>query len=147
MQSKKPADSEVTAYQMVMPSHLNGGWCLFGGQLMSWIDLAAGAAACRHSGGQILTAACEVRFLSPARTGDLLKLAAKLSFAGESSMEVLVRVSRGPDTVALARVTLVAVDNDGRPRPTPSLLPCTEGEKRDYAFAQRRYLKRKQAKS
>ena len=109
MQSKKPADSEVTAYQMVMPSHLNGGWCLFGGQLMSWIDLAAGAAAC--------------------------------------SMEVLVRVSRGPDTVALARVTLVAVDNDGRPRPTPSLLPCTEGEKRDYAFAQRRYLKRKQAKS
>lgn len=144
MQAKPVSASEAVIDQMVMPGHLNGGDCLFGGQLMAWMDLAAGAAAHRHSEGPVLTAGCEIRFLAPAFSGDLLKITARVSFAGSSSMEVLVRAGRGPDTIALGRLTLVAVDAGRDPRPVPSLLPQTEGEKRDYLLAQRRYLKRKQ---
>lgn len=143
MEPKPASVSESAMDQMVMPGHLNGGGCLFGGQLMAWMDLAAGAAAHRHSEGPVLTAGCEIRFLAPAHAGDLLRITARVAFGGQSSMEVLVRAGRGADTIALGRLTLVAVDVQGRPRPVPPLCPQTEGEKRDYLLAQRRYLRRK----
>lgn len=103
-----------------------------GGVVMKLVDDVAGIVAQRHSGGMAVTASMdEMAFLHPVRVGDLVHAEAQVNWAGKTSMEVGVRVLAEPWNragvepvrVATAYLVFVAVDEEGRPRPIPAVLP------------------------
>src|SRR5262249_23701855 len=106
---------------------------------------AAGVAAIRHSQGPCVTASIDrVDFLEPIRLGDIVVVRAQVNFVARTSMEVGVRVdcedTQGGASryTAKAYLTFVAVDDRGRPRPVPPLLPETDEERRRFSDAERR---------
>ncbi|EHR60898.1 acyl-CoA thioesterase [Saccharomonospora cyanea] len=127
---KTPADSQVTLAHIMSEHDTNLYGTIHGGVVMKLIDDAAAAAAARHADGPAVTVSVDrMTFLAPVRAGDLLSVHAELERAGRTSMTTVVRVTSerwntsGPVTeVATARLTFVAIDADGRPRPVPALV-------------------------
>ena len=85
----------------------------------------------------------EMAFLEPVRVGDLVHVKAQVNWTGRSSMEVGVRVlaerwneSTPATQVGTAYLVFAAVDEEGKPRPVPPVLPETERDKRRYQEAQ-----------
>lgn len=116
-----------------------------GGVVMKLVDDVAGVVAQRHSGGAAVTASMdEMAFLEPVRVGDLVHAEGQVNWAGRTSMEVGVRVMAEPWNqagvppvrVATAYLVFVAVDDVGRPRPVPPVLPETAEDRRRFAEAQ-----------
>jgi acyl-CoA hydrolase len=89
-------------------------------------------------------------FRHPIRKGELVILKAKLSWVGNTSMEVIIRayaekVATGNVILANeAYFTFVAVDTNGHPKKVPPLLPQTEEEKTDFVAAEERRRQRLQ---
>ena len=144
-EGRPPAFSRVEMTELVMPGQTNAPGILFGGVALAWMDVAAGVAAIRHSQGPCVTASIDrVDFLEPIRLGDIVVVRAQVNFVARTSMEVGVRVdcedTRGGASryTAKAYLTFVAVDERGRPRPAPPLLPETDEERRRFADAERR---------
>lgn len=142
---RTPRASRVETAQLVLPGLTNVHGTIFGGILMQWIDIAAGIAAARHSGGPVVTASMDrLHFLDPVQLGEVVILQAQVNFAARTSMEVGVRVMCENQKTFTKRqttrayLTFVAVDENGRPRPVPALHPETAVERRRYAEAQRR---------
>jgi acyl-CoA hydrolase len=116
-----------------------------GGVVMKLVDDVAGVVASRHSSGAAVTASMdEMDFVSPVRVGDLVYAEAQVNWTGRSSMEVGVRVLAEPWNeagvepvrVATAYLVFVAVDDEGRPRPVPPVLPETAEHRRRFAEAE-----------
>ncbi len=126
---KAPADSRVVLAHIMSEHDTNLYGTIHGGVVMKLIDDAAAAAAGRHADGPAVTVSVDrMTFHAPVRAGDLLSAHAELARAGRTSMTVGVRVTAerwnaaGPVAeVATARLTFVAIDADGRPRPVPAL--------------------------
>jgi len=141
---RPPSASRLTLSQIMDQHHTNLLGTVHGGQILSLIDSVAGVVAARHSDGPAVTAAIdETAFLRPVRVGDVVHVDARITWAGRSSMEVAVKVTADrwdravPATdVATAHLVMVAVDEDGRPRPVPPLLPETDDDWRRYREAQ-----------
>lgn len=119
-----------------------------GGVMMKLVDDVAGLVATRHSGGPAVTAFVdEMAFLNPVHVGDLLHTHAQVNWTGNTSMEIGVRVEAerwdqaGAEAahVASAYLVFVAIDNDGKPRPTyPLVLETHEDERRNHEAGIRR---------
>lgn len=116
---------------------------------MAWIDLAAAICAQRHSRKVCVTASMDdLHFLAPVRAGDIVILKASVNCTHKTSMEVGVKVeSENPLTgerkhTASAYLTFVAVDEEGKPVPVPSVLPETDDEKRRFKKADERRRER-----
>lgn len=141
---KTAAESMIEHVYQVRPEHLNAAERLFGGQLMEWIDEIAGLVGMRHSNGNIITASVDnLRFIRGAYQNDLIVLAARVTYVGDTSMEVRVDTYvedfqgvRKP--INRAYLTLVAVDAQGTPRPVPPIVLETEGERAEWEAAQKR---------
>ncbi len=141
---KKITDSMIEHIHQVRPEYLNAAGRLFGGKLMEWIDEIAGLVGMRHSGGNITTASVDnLRFIRGAFQNDLVVLIAKVTYVGNTSMEVRVDTyvedsdgTRKP--INRAYLTLVAVDEHGAPRQVPSILLETESEKAEWKAAEKR---------
>lgn len=140
-----PRASRVETVQIVLPGLTNTHGTIFGGILMQWIDIAAGVAAGRHSGGAVVTASMDrLHFMTPVNLGEIVTLQAQVNFAAKTSMEVGVRVlaegrpGATPRQATRAYLTFVAIDDAGRPRPVPPLRPETAEEKRRFKDAARR---------
>lgn len=150
---KLPRDTEVTMTELILPNDTNLLGNLLGGTLMHWIDIAGAMAASRHANKVVATVALDsLDFRHPVRMGELLTLKAKLTWAGKTSMEIMVtayaeNIKSGSIIVTnKAYLTFVALDDDGRPTPVPPLLVETEEEKCEYVNAEKRRsdrLKRK----
>lgn len=143
--SKSVSSSQVVMTQLVLPSHTNSLDTVFGGTVMSWIDISAAIAAQRHSNKSVVTASIDqLSFIAPIKKGWVVNLRASVNFASRTSMEVGVRVeAENPLTselfhTASAYLTFVAVDADGRPSPIPALELESETEKRRFAAALKR---------
>ena len=140
--------------QLVLPSHTNALDTVFGGTVMSWIDIAGAICAQRHSQKEVVTASIdELHFLAPIYKGWVVNLKASLNYVSRSSMEVGVRVqSENPKTgesfhTASAYLTFVALGSDGKPTTVPPLMLETDEQKRRYHEAELRRadrLKRKE---
>ena len=109
---------------MPMPRDTNVYGTIFGGVILSWIDQAGFVEARRHAKCRWVTASIErVDFRSPVNVGDLVRLLTRPRRTGTSSLEVEVKVEaeRWEDgetaEVTTARLTMVAVDEHGRPFP------------------------------
>ena len=104
---------------------------------MRLCDEAAGIAAIRHCGLRSVTAAVDrMTFLTPIYIAELVTCRAQVNAAWKTSMEVGVKVeAENPQSgeirhASTAYLTMVAVDEEGRPKPVPALLPETEDEVR-----------------
>jgi acyl-CoA hydrolase len=129
---------------MVMPHMSNLLGDLFGGNLMAMVDQAAAIAAIRHAGGRAVTASIHrVDFRERIPVGALVTCRATVDFVGNSSMDITVEVtSENPSTgetrnTHTAHVVFVSIDEYGRPRRVPRLIPETDEEHQRYADAER----------
>nr|WP_244421751.1 acyl-CoA thioesterase [Azorhizobium caulinodans] len=111
---------------IAMPADTNPAGDIFGGWLMSQMDLAAGNVAARRSRGRAATIAVEaITFHSPVYVGDEVSLFATLLSVGRTSMRIEVeawrRAREGEEThkVTEAIFTFVAIDADRKARPVP----------------------------
>ncbi|MDE2402841.1 MAG: acyl-CoA thioesterase [Burkholderiales bacterium] len=118
---------ELVMRVMPMPRDSNGNGDIFGGWIMSQVDLAASVIPARLTKGRIATVAVnEFVFRSAVSVGDLCSLYARVDRIGTTSitMHIEVWAERRPSDPLLvkvteAKVTYVAIDNEGRPRPIP----------------------------
>lgn len=131
--------------EIVLPSHANALGTIFGGRIMSWIDIAGAIAAGRHARRVVVTASIDaLHFVAPVKVGHVVHIRASVNYAGRTSMEVGVRVdSENPITgtmthTATAYLTFVALDDNGRPSGVPPILAETPEEKRRFESAKTR---------
>jgi acyl-CoA thioesterase YciA len=117
---------EAVIRTIAMAADTNPAGDIFGGWLMSQMDLAAGNAAARRARGRCATVAVEgMAFHSPVHVGDEVSVYADLTVVGRTSMKFKVeawRRSRDGDVevkVTEAVFIFVALDSSGRPRPIP----------------------------
>jgi len=112
---------------MPMPADANQNGDIFGGWIMSQVDIAGGAVASRLARGRVATVAVkEFVFKEPVQIGDLLSFYVDLERIGSTSITLTVEVyaERRPSDpkvvkVTEATLTYVAIDGAGRPRPVP----------------------------
>ncbi len=142
---KSPEESAVIMTEIVLPSDTNALGTIFGGKVMSWIDIAGAISATRHARRAVVTASIDaLHFLAPIRLGHFVHIRATVNYVSRSSMEVGVRVdSENPITgefthTATAYTTFVALDDHGRPTPVPQLNPKSPNDKRRFLAAQKR---------
>lgn len=143
-EEKLVADSLTEHTQIVMASHINGAKRLFGGQLVEWIDVVAGVVGRRHSGHDVITAAIDnLQFKSGAYLNDILVLIGKITYVGNSSMEVRVDTyveakdgKRRP--INRAYLVLVALDENDVPVRVPRLKLVNEMERAEWEGAKKR---------
>lgn len=148
------SESRAQQVHIIMPMDVNSSYTLFGGILMQWIDVVAGVVARRHSGCQVRTASVDkLDFLAPAYTDDIVTLDGRIVFAGRTSMIICVetfveRPSLGGKRFRanVAYLTMVAVDETGKPTPVPQLTAETEADEADLELGRQRRALRDTAK-
>lgn len=109
---------------LAMPADTNPSGDIFGGWVLAQMDLAAGIMAAKRSEGRVATVALDgMSFHAPVFVGDVVSCYAKVTRIGRTSMTVEVEtyVERGrigaDFKVTEGRFTMVAIDDEGRPRP------------------------------
>ena len=142
---KSPKDSIIHMRELVMPSHINPQGTIFGGTVMSWIDIAAAMCAAKHCNRTVVTVHVdEISFLSPIKMGYHVLIQATMHYVGRTSMIIGVNVqSENPytsdiKTTTQAYLTFVALDDDGKPTEVPALLLETEEEKQLFENTKKR---------
>jgi acyl-CoA hydrolase len=146
MIAKKVSDSKTTMTQMVMPNDTNPLGNLMGGNLLCWMDIAAGICAGKHSGSFVVTASVDhVSFQRPIHMGAVVTMVASVTRSFNSSMEIYVEVFstdiKGGNTKRCnqAYYTFVALDDDRKkPVPVPPVNPLTIEEEKRYEDALKR---------
>lgn len=143
MDPRPVSKSVVIMTEMVLPTHTNSLDSVFGGVVMSWIDIAGAIAAQRHCQMPVVTASIDdLHFVQPVFKGWIVNLKAAVNFAGRTSMEVGVRIdAENPIEnkmfhTASAYLTFVALGPDGRPMEVPGIIAETDEEKRRYKAAE-----------
>ncbi len=134
---------------LLMPGDLNANNTAFGGRLMEIADRVAGTVAMRHSHSACVTLLVDsMKFLKPAKQGDLLIFKASLNRAWNTSMEIGVKIlaenikTNIPKHIVSAYFTFVAINDNQRPRRIRPVVPETAEEKRRYQEADRRRQQR-----
>ena len=142
---KTVSASEVVMTQLVLPSHTNALDTIFGGVIMSWIDICGAIAAQRHSQKSVVTASIdELNFVAPVKKGWVVNLKARVNFVSNTSLEVGVRVdAENPMTgemfhTATAYLTFVAIGSNGKPSAMPALVLKNADDERRFAEGKKR---------
>ena len=121
-------EGNLTLRTIAMPSDVNVNGDIFGGWVLSQMDIAAGILSRERSRGRSATIAVDaMKFIRPVSVGDVLCVYTQLKRVGRTSMAIDVEawVNRGVigarEKVTEAIFTFVAIDENGRPRPVPDL--------------------------
>ena len=106
------------------PTDINANGHIFGGWVLSQMDIAAGIVASQHAHGRVATVAIEaMEFIAPIHIRDLISVFAKVERVGRTSMGVKIEVvahrDLGKTTIKVTEglFTFVALDENNRPRP------------------------------
>jgi acyl-CoA hydrolase len=163
IQNKKPGktvrESEAETTLVMLPSDANPLGNVFGGIILKHVDLIAGLVAKRHAGhANIVTASMDsMTFSKPVYIGNALILKARINYVKRSSMEVEVNIEAEDLNksqkvlTGTAYVTLVALDENGKPTEVPKLIlqnneeeeRFLEGENRMQIRLKNREIKKK----
>jgi len=144
--SKRVSESAIhDQTSIVFPNDLNSLGTLFGGRVLEQADRVAAVVAHRHAGRVCVTLGVDsVRFLAPARHGDVLVFQAAVNCAWKTSLEVGVKVWV-EDFATLQRrhifsayFTFVAVDEQLKPIVVGPVIPETPDEHRRFGRANER---------
>ena len=113
-----------------MPADTNANGDIFGGWLMSQMDMGAGLVAARRARGRVATVAMDgMQFHFPVSVGDEVSVYCQVTKTGRSSITVATeawrrhRIEDEAIKVTEAVFTFVAIDDSGRPRPIQQELP------------------------
>ena len=142
---KPPRASWVEMTEIVLPQHTNALGTVFGGVVMSWVDIAAATCALRHTGRSVVTASIDaMHFLAPIKLGWIVTLKASVNYTHNTSCEIGVRITaENPLTgeknhTASAYLTFVALDSNGKPTPFRPLVLETDEERQRFEAAKTR---------
>ena len=113
---------------VAMPADTNTNGDIFGGWLLSQMDVAGGILASKIAKGRVATVAIEgMKFLLPVKVGDTVTCYGKLEKAGNTSISILLRVTteswKNSDLkeVTNGKFIYVAIDSAGKPRQLPEI--------------------------
>jgi acyl-CoA hydrolase len=151
MNPKTCNESRVVRTGRIFPNDVNNHNTLFGGRLMSDMDMIASISAVRHARKEVVTASTDsVDFLSPITQQASVCIESFITWTGTSSMEVFVKViaenlmTGNRKIAATAFLTFVALDEDGKPTKVPEIIPETKEEKKLFETGKDRAEKRKE---
>jgi acyl-CoA thioesterase YciA len=106
------------------PGDINANGHIFGGWVLSQMDIAAGIVASRRAGGSVATIAIErMEFITPIHLRDVISVFAEVERVGRTSMAIRIEViatrDRGATDIKVTEglFTFVALDEQHRPRP------------------------------
>jgi acyl-CoA thioesterase YciA len=124
--SDKP-QGELTTRTMAMPADSNPAGDIFGGWVLSHMDIAAGICASERAQCRTVTVALDgMHFIRPVKVGDILCVYTEIERIGNTSIDIQVEAwvqrdrSRNTVKVTRANFKFVALGVDGRPRPLPT---------------------------
>jgi acyl-CoA hydrolase len=150
MDAKTCKESRVVRTGRIFPNDVNNHNTLFGGKLMSDMDMIASISVQRHSRRECVTASTDsVDFLSPITPKDSVCFESFVTWTGNSSMEVFVKIiaedlkTGARKIAATAFLTFVALDDQGRPTKVPKVIPETEEERKLFETGDARAASRK----
>lgn len=135
-----PADqAELTMSVLMTPDTANFSGNVHGGVILKLLDQVAYACASRFSGGYVVTLSVDqVLFKEPIFVGELVQFLSMVNYVGTTSMEIGIRVEAQNIQKRTVRhtnscyFTMVAVDEDGKPRPVPTLTVDTPLKKKRF---------------
>ncbi len=109
------------------PGDINANGHIFGGWVLSQMDIAAGIVASHRAQGPVATVAIEaMEFIAPILLHDIISVYARIERTGRTSMglriEVIATRNRGSQEVKVteALFTFVSLDEENRPKPLPA---------------------------
>lgn len=147
-------ESRATVVRLMMPPDANPHGNVHGGVIMKVVDEVAGIVAHRHARRNVVTARLDrMDFLEPVFVGNALTLDAQLAFTGRTSMEIMVDIrAENLDTgevvhTGTAWLTMIALNERGRPSAVPAAHPETPQEKALHDLARERYEARRKEKA
>ena len=119
--SEMPRDPIIRT--VPQPADMNGNGDIFGGWVLSQMDIAGGTLAARVAKGRVATVAITaMTFVQPIKVGDLVSIYGEVSKIGRSSitidLETMVQRRLDPTPIQVTHGTFVfvAIDDDGKPR-------------------------------
>lgn len=122
MPDQKEPDGELTLRTVAMPADTNPAGDIFGGWVLSQMDIAGGIAASERTNSRVVTVAIEaMTFIAPVKIGDVLCVYTTIEKIGTTSitvyMEAWARRNRATDRVKVTDGTFVyvALDASGKP--------------------------------
>ncbi len=117
---------ELTLRTLAMPTDANPAGDIFGGWVMSQMDLASGIRAAERARGRVVTAAVkEMAFQLPVKVGDTLNVYTQVTRVGRSSITLQVEAwaqrarHRVLEKVTAGTFIMVALDESGQPTAVP----------------------------
>ncbi|MBQ0745807.1 MAG: acyl-CoA thioesterase [Marinobacter sp.] len=135
----------LTMTVLMTPDKANFSGNVHGGTLLKYLDEVAYACASRYAGNYVVTLSVDqVTFRQPVHVGELVTFLASVNYAGNTSMEVGIKVVTENINERLVRhtnscfFTMVAVDETGATVKVPKLEPRTPDEIRRFANGQQR---------
>lgn len=146
---KTIAETYTEQVHIVHKEDINGKDVLYGGVLLSWIDMTSVIVGRRYTGMNVTTAAIDnLQFLAPAHVNDMIVLCGSVTYAGNTSFEVRVdtyieTLNGDRRMINKAYIVLVALDDNGAPQRVPELTPETDEEKEEYFKGEKRRELRK----
>ena len=149
MNNKRIKDSITEQVHILSQGNLNGYRRIFGGKLMSWMDVVAAVVARRHSERNVTTAVVDMlEFKAPAYANDTICIIGKITYVGNTSMEVKVDVyveelTHERRLINTAYFVMVALDENEKPTKVPGIILETEEEIQEYEKAKLRKERRK----
>jgi acyl-CoA thioesterase YciA len=119
-------NGELTLRTLAMPADVNVNGDIFGGWVLSQMDIASGILAGARAKGRVATVALDaMKFIRPVKVGDVLCIYGRIERVGRTSMGIAIeawvlrnRIDQR-EKVTEAMFTYVAIDENGRPRPVP----------------------------
>lgn len=135
MKKKTVSESATILSEVMMPQHANHYGGVHGGTILKLVDEAAFVTATKHARKNVVVASMDhIEFRHPVNVGDLLILSASIYHVGSTSMDVEVEIQaekikegRRVD-IGSAYLTMVALDERGRPTRVPGLVLKTKEE-------------------
>lgn len=126
MQFNKRFLNKLVLQTIAMPCHTNPNGDIFGGWIVSQMDLGAAIIAQNISKGRVTTVAIEqMKFTSPISVGDVVSCRGTLMNIGNTSMKIKMECKIQKESelkvVCEGLFTFVAINNEGRPRTVPPL--------------------------
>lgn len=150
---KTVADSRTEISHLLFTRDMNGAGRLFGGQLLMWIDEAAGIVAKRHCECNVTTACIDnLQFKEACYLNDVIVLIGYITHVGRSSMEVRIdtyveKTDGRRYPVNRAFFVMVAIDESDHPVEVPRLKITSMEEQAKWDAAERRIELRRQRRS
>ena len=151
MRKKTVSESRLEMAQIMFPMDANPAGNVYGGTIMKLIDTAAGIVAYRHCRTNVVTASMDrLDFHQPVFMGELVVLRASVNYAGNTSMEVGVRVEAEDLMTGEIRhtnsayVTMVSLDENRKPTSIPKIMPETQDDRRRFEEGKIRAQRRKE---